>query len=94
MYLKARRDEPQKRVRNVENSVERAESIGSQMGVVLEYLSGELGQVSRIIESAKTDRSLVSKLFWRRKRNGNAFPEKFMMDLHNCWRIWFLGRKL
>lgn len=53
MYLKARRDELQKRVRNVENSVERAESIGSQMGVVLEYLSGELGQVSRIIESAK-----------------------------------------
>lgn len=58
MYLKARRDELQKRTRNVENSVERAESIGSQMGVVMEYLSGEISQVSRIIESAK-NRQLI-----------------------------------
>lgn len=62
MYLKARRDELQKRVRNVENSVERAESIGSQMGVVLEYLSGELGQVSRIIESAKNRQAIGLKI--------------------------------
>ena len=61
MYLKARRD-AQKRVRNVENSVERAESIGSQMGVVLEYLSGELGQVSRIIESAKNRQVIGLKI--------------------------------
>lgn len=58
MYLRARRDELQKRTRNVENSVERAESIGSQMGVVMEYLSGEISQVSRIIESAK-NRQLI-----------------------------------
>ncbi|NMO98145.1 histidine kinase [Paenibacillus lemnae] len=62
MYLKARRDELQKRVRNVEHSVERAESIGSQMGVVLEYLSGELGQVSRIIESAKNRQVIGLKI--------------------------------
>lgn len=58
MYLKARRDELQHRVKSVEASVERAETIGSQMGVVLEYLSGELGQVTRIIESAK-NRQLI-----------------------------------
>ncbi|MDO7906551.1 sensor histidine kinase [Paenibacillus sp. JX-17] len=58
MYLKARRDDLQKRARNVEASVERAETVGSQMGVVLEYLSGELGQVSRIIENAK-NRQLI-----------------------------------
>lgn len=34
-YLRSRRDELQQRVRSVENSVERAESIGSQMSVVL-----------------------------------------------------------
>ncbi|MDZ4938520.1 histidine kinase, partial [Clostridium perfringens] len=62
MYLKARRDELQKRVRNVENSVERAESSGSQMGVGLEYLSGELGQVSRIIESAKNRQVIGLKI--------------------------------
>ncbi|MDQ0089875.1 two-component system sensor histidine kinase DegS [Paenibacillus anaericanus] len=58
MYLKARRDDLQKRARNVDKSVERAETIGTQMGVVLEYLSGELGQVTRILESAK-NRQLI-----------------------------------
>ena len=58
MYLKARRDELQKRARNVEKSVERAETISSQMSVVLEYFSGELGQVTRILESAK-NRQLI-----------------------------------
>ncbi|MEK3733184.1 sensor histidine kinase [Paenibacillus sp. FSL M8-0334] len=62
MYLKARREELQKRVRNVEKTVERAELIGSQMGVVLEYLSGELGQVSRIIESAKNRQAIGLKI--------------------------------
>jgi len=58
MYLKARRDELQIRTRNVENSVERAEVIGSQMSVVMEYLSGEISQVGRIIETAK-NRQLI-----------------------------------
>ncbi|MCC3374087.1 sensor histidine kinase [Cohnella sp. REN36] len=57
-YLKARRDELQSRVRNVEISIERAESIGSQMNVVLDYLSGDLHQVTRILESAK-NRQLI-----------------------------------
>ncbi|MNJ37578.1 Signal transduction histidine-protein kinase/phosphatase DegS [compost metagenome] len=62
MYLKARRDDLQQRARNVEKSVERAETIGSQIGVVLEYLSGELGQVSRILESAKTRQLIGLKI--------------------------------
>lgn len=57
-YLKARRDELQKRVKSVALSVERAEMIGSQMNVVLEYLSGDLNQVTRILESAK-NRQLI-----------------------------------
>ncbi|ASR45597.1 sensor histidine kinase [Paenibacillus kribbensis] len=62
MYLKARRDDLQKRAQSVEASVERAETIGSQMGVVLEYLSGELGQVTRIIESAKNRQFIGLKI--------------------------------
>ncbi|ALP37244.1 histidine kinase [Paenibacillus sp. IHB B 3084] len=62
MYLKARRDDLQKRAKSVEASVERAETIGSQMGVVLEYLSGELGQVTRIIESAKNRQFIGLKI--------------------------------
>ncbi len=62
IYLRTRRDELQMRVRSVENSVERAESIGSQMSVVLEYLSGELGQVTRIVESAKNRQMIGLKI--------------------------------
>ncbi|MBW7456538.1 sensor histidine kinase [Paenibacillus sepulcri] len=61
-YLKARRDDLQKRVRNVERSVERAESIGSQINVVLEYLSGDLNQVTRILESAKNRQQIGLKI--------------------------------
>lgn len=61
-YLKARRDELQDRARNVERSVERAETIGTQMNVVLEYLSGEIGQVTRILESAKNRQLLGLKI--------------------------------
>ncbi|MDQ0062024.1 sensor histidine kinase [Paenibacillus harenae] len=61
-YLKARRDDLQKRVRNVENSIERAEMIASQINVVLEYLAGDLNQVTRILESAKTRQLLGLKI--------------------------------
>lgn len=61
-YLKARRDDLQKRVRNVENSIERAETIASQINVVLEYLAGDLNQVTRILESAKTRQMLGLKI--------------------------------
>ncbi|MFF2483668.1 sensor histidine kinase [Paenibacillus sp. NPDC058071] len=61
-YLKTRRDDLQKRVRNVENSIERAEMIASQINVVLEYLSGDLNQVTRILESAKTRQAIGLKI--------------------------------
>jgi two-component system sensor histidine kinase DegS len=57
-YLKARRDELQQRIKSVEVSLERAETISSQINVVLEYLSGDLNQVTRILESAK-NRQLI-----------------------------------
>ncbi len=57
-YLKARRDELQLRVKNVELSIERADTINLQMSVVLDYLSGDLNQVTRILESAK-NRQLI-----------------------------------
>lgn len=57
-YLKSRRDELQGRAKNVELSIERAETIGSQMNVVLNYLSGDLTQVTRILESTK-NRQLI-----------------------------------
>jgi two-component system sensor histidine kinase DegS len=52
-HLRMRRDDLTKRVKNVDKQVERAETIMSQIGVVLDYLSGDLSQVTRILESAK-----------------------------------------
>jgi two-component system, NarL family, sensor histidine kinase DegS len=61
-YLKSRRDDLQKRTKNVEQSIERAESINLQMSVVLEYLSGDLTQVTRILESAKNRQMIGLKI--------------------------------
>jgi two-component system sensor histidine kinase DegS len=60
--LRARRDDLQKRVRNVERTIERAETVVSQMNVVLEYLSGDLNQITRILESAKNRQLLGLKI--------------------------------
>lgn len=57
-HLRQRRDELQIRIRNSERTIERAESLGSQMSVVLEYMSGDMSRVTRILESAK-NRQLI-----------------------------------
>lgn len=61
-HLKQRRDELQKRIKNVDKQVVRAETIISQMNVVLEYLTGDLNQVTRILESAKNRQMLGLKI--------------------------------
>lgn len=61
-YLRSRRDELQKRIRSIQRSIARAESIGSQLNVVSEYLSGDLSNVSRILESAKSRQLLGLKI--------------------------------
>jgi two-component system sensor histidine kinase DegS len=61
-YLRARRDELQHRVRNVEQSIERADTINLQMSVVLDYLSGDLNEVTRILESAKNRQMIGLKI--------------------------------
>lgn len=61
-YLKSRRDELQKRAKNVEQSIERADTINLQMSIVLDYLSGDLNQVTRILESAKNRQMIGLKI--------------------------------
>jgi len=60
--LKQKRDELQKRIRNVDKQLLRAETIGSQLNVVLEYLTGDLNQVTRMLESAKNRQLLGLKI--------------------------------
>jgi len=61
-HLKTRRNDLQKRIKNSDKQVQRAETIVSQMSVVLEYLSGDLDQVTRIIETAKSRQLLGLKI--------------------------------
>lgn len=61
-HLRQRRDDLQKRIKNVDKQIERAEMIVSQVSVVLEYLSGDLNQVTRILESAKNRQMIGLKI--------------------------------
>lgn len=62
LNLRSRRDDLHKRIRNLERTIERAETVMSQMNVVLEYLSGDLNQVTRILESVKNRQMLGLKI--------------------------------
>lgn len=61
-HLRNRRNELQIRIRNLDRTIERAEALVGQMNVVLEYLSGDLNQVTRILESAKNRQMLGLKI--------------------------------
>lgn len=60
--LRTYRDDLQKRIRNIERTIERADVLYSQMTVVQGYLTGDLGQVTRVLESAKNRQLLGIKI--------------------------------
>jgi len=60
--LKARRDELQQRIRNLEKTLRKAENVGLQMSVVLDFLSGDLSQVTKLLESVKNRQLLGMKI--------------------------------
>ena len=62
LHLKLRRDDLQKRLKSVDKQLERAETLVSQLNVVLEYLAGDLNQVTRLLESAKNRQLLGLKI--------------------------------
>lgn len=87
IHLKVRRDDLQKRLKNVDKQLERAESIVSQMNVVLEYLAGDLSQVTRLLESAKNRQLLGLKIILaqedERKRVAREIHDGLAQDLAN-----------
>jgi two-component system sensor histidine kinase DegS len=51
--LKRRRDDLERRLRHLEETIARAESLLTQMGVVLGYLTGDLSKVDEALETAR-----------------------------------------
>jgi two-component system sensor histidine kinase DegS len=62
LNLRARRDDLQQRIRQIQKTIERAEAVSSQMNVVIEYLSGNDSQFTRMIESVKHRQLLGLKI--------------------------------
>jgi two-component system sensor histidine kinase DegS len=51
--LRGRRNDLQFRLRNIEQTVNRAEKVMTQMGVIMGYLTGDLKQVGEMLEDVK-----------------------------------------
>lgn len=79
MQLQYRRNELQKRIRKAEEQIERAESVVSQMNVVLKYLSGDLNQVTRLLESAKSRQMIGLKIILAQEEE----RKRIARDIHD-----------
>lgn len=78
-HLKLRRNDIQKRVKSIEKQITRAETIISQLSVVLEYLSGDLNQVTRILESAKNRQLLGLRIILAQEEE----RKRIARDIHD-----------
>ena len=60
--LKERRDDLERRLRQMDQIIERAEKLGTQMSIVHRYLTGDLSQVSKMVEEAYESQELGLKV--------------------------------
>jgi two-component system sensor histidine kinase DegS len=61
-HLRQRREELQMRLKWVEKTVEKAETILTQVAIVIQYLSGEMTQLGQILENAQQQKTLGFKI--------------------------------
>lgn len=79
IHLRSRRNELQKRIKKAEEQIERAETVVSQMNVVLQYLSGDLNQVTRLLESSKSRQLLGLKIILAQEEE----RKRIARDIHD-----------
>ena len=60
--LKRRRNDLERQLRNLAETIERAEKLVTQMGVVLGYLTGDLSKVDEALETAKQHQMMGLKI--------------------------------
>lgn len=60
--LRLRRDELERRIRAVEKTVKKADIVTTQMSVILDYLSGDVNRITKVLESAKNRELLGLKI--------------------------------
>ncbi len=61
-YLKKRRDELHFRLKNLEMTIERADKLITQVGVVLHYLQGDISRLGEELEEAKDGQAFGLKI--------------------------------
>lgn len=60
--LRARRDELERRLKNLTETIEKADNLMTQVSVVLGYLTGDLGDFSNAVESASQRQMLALQI--------------------------------
>lgn len=60
--LRERRNDLQFRLRNIEQTVDKAEKVMGQMGVIMGYLTGDLRQVGEMLEDVKHQQQMGLKI--------------------------------
>ncbi|MDK2785050.1 MAG: two-component system, NarL family, sensor histidine kinase DegS [Bacillota bacterium] len=77
--LRAHRDELERNLRNVTRLLERSEALAAQVGVALEYLSGNIEQFSQTIETIREKREIAVRVI----RAQEEERRRVARDLHD-----------
>lgn len=60
--LRERRDDLERSLRHMDQMIEKAQNLGTQMSIVHRYLTGDLSQVSKMVEQAQQSQELGLKV--------------------------------